>query len=326
MTQNVWILADDRMGNVNQLLGVAEALNYPYTRKNIAYSSLVKLPNLLRGRSLCGLTKQSKKELQTTDFPDIVLSAGRRSFPVARWLKKHSHGKTKIVQLMNPGAAGFKEADLIVLPEHDLYKGKETNVMTVTGTPHRITKERLHKEQEKWKPTFTQYPHKRLSLIIGGATKNNPFTTEMATNLINAVKNLAPSSVLVTTSRRTPADIVEYLQQELNFVPTFFYKFGDKTENPYFGLIACADMIVVTGDSMSMCSECCATQAPVFIFAPDAMMSTKHKRFHQALYGAGYALPLGKSLQKVKGGFNPAQEIATQIRSFFPKENYAKES
>ena len=29
----VWILADDRAGNVNQLLGIAETLNLPFERK-----------------------------------------------------------------------------------------------------------------------------------------------------------------------------------------------------------------------------------------------------------------------------------------------------
>ena len=43
-------------------------------------------------------------------------------------------------------------------------------------------------------------------------------------------------------------------------------------------------------------------------------MSEKHKRFHQSLYETGYALPLGASLQNVKGGFNPAILIANEIK------------
>ena len=98
---------------------------------------------------------------------------------------------------------------------------------------------------------------------------------------------------------------------------TFFYQFGDKQENPYFGLISCADMIIVTGDSMSMCSECCASSVPVFIFAPADMMSEKHKRFHQSLFDAGFALPAGAPLKSIKGGFNPAEEIIHHIKNLF---------
>ena len=35
MKTRVWVLADDRAGNVNQLLGVAEALGWAYERKDI---------------------------------------------------------------------------------------------------------------------------------------------------------------------------------------------------------------------------------------------------------------------------------------------------
>lgn len=320
MSLTVWILADNRMGNVNQLLGVAEALKHPFERKDIAYDKWIKLPNFLRGATLIGITKNAQQNLQTKKWPDIVLSAGRRSFPVARWIKKQSGGKTKIIQLMNPGKSCLKNADLVILPNHDLYKNKTDNIMTVTGTPHRITAERLQQEEKNWKPFFKDYPHPRLSLIVGGATKNNPFTQEMASDLVKAVKNLNPASILVTTSRRTPENIVTFLKEELTRPTTYFYQFGDKGENPYFGLIACADMIVVTGDSMSMCSECCATKAPVFIFAPDEMMSTKHKRFHQSLYKDGYALPLGTKISTVKGSFNPANQIAKKINSLFDKD------
>lgn len=318
MTKTVWILADDRMGNVNQLLGVAEALGFPYERKDIRYTKWIKLPNFLRGKTLIGLTKESKNILKTEhQWPDFVLSAGRRSFPVALWIKKMSGNKTKIVQLMNPGKTNFNTADLVILPTHDQYNGPKKNVFLTTGTPHRITPERLREERKKWDKIFKNYETPRVSLIVGGATKNKPFTLEMAQTLLNNVFALSPKSVLVTTSRRTPADVVQFLKDNLPQQTTFFYQFGDKTENPYFGLIACADMIIVTGDSMSMCSECCSTNVPVFIFAPNDMMSEKHKRFHQTLFQEGYALPAGNEIKPVKGGFNPSYEIAQHIKNLF---------
>ena len=309
---SVWILADDRAGNVNQLLGIAEALQLPFKRKDIRYDGWVKLPNFLRGKTLIGLEK-SYRDILSAPYPDVVLSAGRRSFPIARYIRKKSGNKTKIIQLMNPGKAGFTEASLVVLPKHDNYNGSAYNVMQVIGSPHRISRARLTIERQKWEPVFKDYPHKRISLIVGGATKNNPFTTDMARNLVQSVYHLNPDSVLVTTSRRTPTDVVELLQKELP-KPNYFYRFGDKTENPYFGLLACADEIVVSGDSMSMCSECCASGVPVHIFAPDNMMSSKHKRFHKTLYNEGYAVPLGTSPISPKGTLNPAFEIAEKIK------------
>jgi len=307
----VWILADDRAGNVSQLLGVAEALGCPYERKDIHYNRWIRLPNWLRGRTFIGLDKNDKKKL-IKDLPDLILSAGRRSFPIARAIKRLSKNKAKIVQLMNP-LNGEKDADLIVLPRHDNYQGHAKNVMQVLGTPHRVTPEKLAAEKAIWKDVMKQYPPKRLSLLVGGATKNKPFTMQMADALVQAVQDLKPASVLVTTSRRTPKRVVERLQKKLP-KPCFFYRFGDKAKNPYFGLLSWADQIIVTGDSMSMCTECCAVGVPVFIFAPDEMVSEKHKRFHQSLYAAKVAAPVGNKACVPEHPLNPANEIAARIK------------
>lgn len=313
MQKTVWILADNRAGNVNQLVGIAQELGLPYEHKSITYTDWVKLPNLLRGASLIGVTKESAARLRAP-WPDVVLSAGRRTFPVARWIKKMSKGHTKIVQVMNPGSVGFKEADLVVLPLHDRYKGHAQNVMQVLGTPHAITAQRLASEQAFWQKEFSGFKEPRLALIVGGATKNKPFTKDMAKRLVSEVMALKPGSIMVTTSRRTPKEVVDILQENLP-KDSYFYRYGDKGENPYFGLLAWADLIVVTGDSMSMCSECCASTVPVYIFAPAQMIGHKHKRFHKELYEGGYASALGGKMtySKKGGGFNPSKKIAYAV-------------
>ncbi len=310
----IWLLTDDRRGNVNQLLGVAEALNEPFECKEIRYTKWVKIPNGLRGSSLLGLDRASRERIKPP-FPDVVISAGRRSYPVALYIQRVSGKKTKVVQLMNPGAYAFRRADLIVLPSHDKKTIYTKNVLRVLGAPHRTTADRLAAEKEIWEPKFKKYPAPRLSVIVGGATKDKPFTLEMGKTLVQEIKKMKPKSILLTTSRRTPNNVIALLQKELSFCPTFFYRFGDKGENPYFGLLACADKIVVTGDSISMCTECCATNVPVFIFAPDDMIGDKHKRFLTALFKAGYATPLGeKQTHQSNRPLNPADDIARAIK------------
>lgn len=312
--QKIWLLTDDRMGNVNQLLGIAEALNHPFERKEIRYTNRVKLPNFLRGSSLIGITAESKKSL-TPPWPDVVLSAGRRSYPVALYIHKKSQGKTKIVQLMNPGSFGFKKATLIALPQHDKTPPYTQNVVRILGAPHRVTAQKLQNERDKWHETFKNFPHPRLSVIVGGATKDKPFTIEMATQLVADIKALKPASILLTTSRRTPADVINTLQSHLTDCPIFFYKFGDAGDNPYFGLLAQGDSILVTGDSISMCSECCATGLPVCIFAPDNMIGPKHKRFLTTLFERGYATPSNQPTQLTSHKpLNAAVELAQFIR------------
>lgn len=308
----VWLLTDDRAGNINQILGVAEALGYPYERKEIRYDKMIKLPNFLRGASLIGLDEASKKQI-TPEWPDIVIGAGRRVFPVALYIKKKSP-KTKIIQLMNPGLFGFKKADLVVVPEHDALRGSRKNVMKIQGAPHRITEGKLAVEKEKWMPVFQKYPSPRVSVIVGGATKNGDFTEEMAVELVHGLMTLGAGSFLITTSRRTPKAVIDVLKQNLPRKTTYLYQFGDEGENPYFGLLACADKVVVTGDSMSMCSEACASGVPVLIFAPKGVFSAKHERLHVSLYQSGYATSLDSGQIAFGGRLNAASDVAEKIK------------
>ena len=319
----IWALLDDRTGNNNQILGVAEALHMPFEVKKIAYNKWVKLPNALRGASLLGVDKDVIKDidLPADELPDMIIGAGRRMFPVMRYLKKKSGFRTKLVQMMNPGFWGFRQADLIALPRHDRYKGKAKNVMQTLGAPHRVTKEKLAQELEKWRPVFEKYAMPRISVIVGGATKKAPFTVQMAKQLAFDVLALNPGSALVTTSRRTPIEVVETLKQIFPKEKTYFYQFGDKGENPYFGLLAWASRIVVTGDSMSMCSESCASGVPVYIFAPPKTMGRKHALFHQQLYASGYATALGSGQTAFGGCLNAAEDIATKALSLLPKSD-----
>ena len=315
MKTRVWVLADDRAGNVNQLLGVAEALGWPYEIKEIRYNKWIKLPNWLLGSSMLAIDAKSKQRLQSP-WPDVVLSAGRRSFPIARAVKRLSKGKTKIVQLMQPGRSVARHADLIVLPDHDK-KTSARNTLFVTGAPHRITQERLKNEKKKWERVLGNFPKPRIALMVGGSTKGKVFTEEREEKWIHTVGMLKPGSVMTTTSRRTPVNIVELLQKKLP-QNRFFYHYGDKSENPYFGLLAWADSIVVTGDSISMCSECCGTNKPVYVFAPDGMVSEKHARFLSKLYEKGYAVDIlahhGVGKKKAPVELNPAADIAHKIQ------------
>ncbi len=311
-SKKVWLLIDDRKGNENQILGVAEALKWPFEIKKVFYTKWIKLHNSLKLNKLWGI--QNKHDF-SSNYPDILIGAGRRSYMLALWIKNKSP-KTKVIWLMNPGVIGRKYADLVVIPEHDGdVRGK--NILRVIGSPHRITDQKLKIEKEKWKGVFEKYPRPRLSMIVGGKTKAFDFTKEMAEDLCQNVLKLKPSSVLITTSRRTPLEVIDVIKKTFNAKSTFLYQFGDKGDNPYMGLLSWADKIVVTGDSMSMCSECCATGVPVMIFAPKGNMSSKHQRLHQMLYEKGFATPLGSAQMIFGGKLNCSSEIAQKIKDLF---------
>lgn len=297
MTKKIWVLTDDRAGNNAQALGVAESTGFDAETKRVYYTKCAALPNFLRGATTLGIARETLNEIKPP-YPDFVIAAGRRAAPLARYIKKKSAGKTKIVQLMFPGAAGLDDFDLVVLPTHDGFTRERKNVVRYVGAPNRVTDEKLAAEKARRADVFEKIPSPRVALIVGGKTKNRPFTAAQAQELARLTNDFAQSlgnaSVMVTTSRRTGEEQTKILRDSLQNC-AYFYKYGDAGENPYFALIAYADDIIVTGDSVSMCSEACAARAPVFIYAPDGFCAPKHARLHQELYRAGYAAPLNEA-------------------------------
>lgn len=292
--KTIWVLTDDRAGNNSQSVGLAGAIGGEVVIKEIRYNKMIFLPNVFRGASGIGVRKECLEALKPP-FPDYAIAAGRRAAPVLRLIKKMSGGKTKIVQIMFPGRIGLDDYDAVVLPEHDGFTEKRPNVIRVVGAPNKITPERLAAEKAAWAERFADMPKPRVALIVGGATKDKPFTVDMAKDLaqktVAFASRVGAGSLLVTTSRRTGAEQEKALKEALPD-PKYFYGWGAGGENPYFGFLASADYIVVTGDSVSMCSESCVADAPVLIYAPEGSVGKKHALLHAELYEGGYAQPL----------------------------------
>lgn len=308
----VWALGDDRAGNRTQVLGVADALGRPFVVKDIAYGPMARLPNRLLGASLAGVTGATREAL-APPWPEVLIAAGRRTAPVALAVKQASGGRTFIVQIMDPGA-GRDTFDLIAIPGHDA-PAERPNVLAIVGAPHRVTPASLARAREGWGPRLAELPEPRIALLVGGATKRRPFGPEAARGLGQAASELAAGaggSLLVSTSRRT-GKAAEDLLAALK-VPHRAYRWGDPGENPYLGFLSVADAVIVTGDSVSMCCEACATGAPVYVFAPPGSVTEKHTRLHRDLFERGYARPLGAPLQApAHPPLNAAEDIAAEI-------------
>ncbi len=312
--ERIWVLADDRPGNVAQCLGVAEALGEPFLVKEVRYNRWGCLHNLLRADSRRGLTRECRKALMPP-WPELVIAAGRRTAPLARWFKRKFG--SRLVQIMDPGWPGREDFDLIAAPSHDAMPSRP-NVVQTLGSCHRAVPSLLAGERAMWEERLGQLPRPYLLLVVGGTTKDYRFGVERGRQLVAETLRLAGAmagSILVTTSRRTErvleAVIVAGIPE-----PRFIHCWRDGAENPYFALLALADAIVVTGDSMNMCSEACANGGPVYIFSPPGMVNAKHARLHQTLYAGGYARPLGgDSTPWIHPPLNAALDVAREVRA-----------
>lgn len=285
----IWILADDRAGNESQCTGVAEAFGQPYEIKRLSYGPLARLPNPLLGRTFLGLTPECRRAL-TPPWPDIIIAAGRRTAPAARKIKKIGRGTPFLLQVMDPGPGGRNEFDLIAVPRHDEHGLAGSNILPIIAAPHRITPARLAEAAAVWQDRFAAYPRPWIGLMVGGSTGRHAFSQEMARDLgarAAAAARAAGGSLLITTSRRTGQ--AEAALLGAIDCPAFVYRWSDGGDNPYLAILGLADGLVVTGESVSMCSEAAASSAPVFVEAPPGLISQKHARFLENLYAGGHA-------------------------------------
>jgi len=317
MKKIIWILLDNRMGSVGQAKGIEQELDpnvFEIVEKKLTYSRLSGLPNIIRRNTLIGVTNP---EILKDNIPDFILSTSRRTVPVALFLKKH-HPHIKLLQLMFPGHYGAKKFDKIFLPLHDANKKILPNFYFTTGSPHRINAKVLQESEQLWRNRFADLPRPLTALIIGGSIKGKPFTDENAVSLANKVLTLKKQiggSLLITDSRRTGADAEKLIMDILKDIPSYHFLWGSKEDNPLLGYYACADNIVVTGDSVSMCCEACGTGKPVFIFEGQNWLTPKHLRFTKSLFDGRYATKLESGCESFEKGkvLYPSAEIAAEI-------------
>ena len=317
MKKIIWILLDNRMGSVGQAKGVMQELassQFEIITKELKYTRFAGLPNVIRGQSLLGI---ANPEILDGENPDLVMSTSRRTVPVALYLKK-KNPKTLLVQLMHPGNFGISKFTKIFLPQHDANKKALPNFYFTVGSPHRINKTVLEEARLKWEEKFSSLPHPWTALIIGGSIKGKPFTLENALSLAQDVKKLKErigGSLLITDSRRTGSEAEKLIIDTLKDIPMYTYLWGSTDDNPLLGYYACADNLVVTGDSVSMCCEACGTGKPVFVFEGKNWLTDKHLRFTKSLFEGKYASLLNPGCETIINGkiLYPSAEIAAEI-------------
>lgn len=300
----IWILADDRPGTVSQSIGLAEEIGFEYKIINLTYSFFAKLPNCFLSNSLLRLSSKSRKKFQDLNYlPSLVISAGRRSAPIALHLKKQSQNQTKIIQIMNPNL-DLQKFDFVILPKHDeIEESKFSNVITTIGSLTKVNENLINSEKEKFATWFQNIDKTKIALLIGGSSNKTKFKKDSAIKLAKIASEIAnnmDATLLILNSRRTSDELTQAVKSSLDCDFKFFDWREVKNENPYLAILGYADFFIITGDSVSMISECCSTGKPVYIFDEKEISSKKHRRFHHDLFTENYAKKLSKNYDRLE--------------------------
>lgn len=289
-----WIVTDGSAGMEIQGIGLAEALGLDFTVKRIKTTKPWRwLPPYLWVNPLKTLDKRG--DIITPPWPDILITCGRQSIPLSLAIKKANGDKTFTIHIQTPNCDA-RNFDLVIVPEHDKLRGE--NVLVCLGALGRITPEKLREAGEKFAPQVSHLAPPRVTVLVGGRNRCYDMTEDVMHNLANKLDALhreTGCSFLVTTSRRTGAENETILKSALEGLPHQLWT--GEGENPYFGYLALADALIVTGDSVNMVCEACSMGKPVHIFdLPGG--NPKFNHFHKSMREKGYTRPFTGKLEQ----------------------------
>jgi mitochondrial fission protein ELM1 len=293
----VWAVSDGRAGIEAQVVGLSEALARlapcEVTVKRVGWrGNTGRLPwwlNLLPKRWLTpesGVPDSGNPD----DWPDLWIAAGRATLPLSIRAKRWSGGKTFVVQIQDPRVPAHM-FDLVIPPKHDRMSGD--NILPITGSPHRVTPQRLTSEYQAFKDLIEPLPQPRVAVLVGGKSKAFDLSSERAAQIAHSIQiplEQDGGSLLMTFSRRTPDAARALMTARLRHLPGMVW--NGEGPNPYFAFLAGADYILVTEDSTNMATEAASTGKPVFVLKMDGS-SLKFRLFHEELERQGAARPYG---------------------------------
>lgn len=304
MNASVWVLADPRAGTAAQALGVAERLGVPFRTVKLGWGPMAAWP--WPWPTLAGLTPEARAEI-APPWPKLVISAGRRAAPVAQWLASKG---ARTVHCMRPGF-GARRFDLLVIGRHDAPR-PAPNVLPILGATSRMSPARLAEARAEW-AELGALPGPRVALLVGGRVRAEGLDMATAAALVPTLRRHFPdATILASTSRRTGAAAAERIAADLAGTPHRLFRWGDGGANPYAGFLAWADVIAVTGDSVSMLSEACGTGAPVLVASEEP---GRHAALAASLYTAGLAWPLARAAEaRPHPPLDESGRVAAEIR------------
>ncbi|MBS0226764.1 MAG: mitochondrial fission ELM1 family protein [Proteobacteria bacterium] len=304
----VLAISDGRAGNLRQARALADALaggEAPHLRiETMApwrWLAPRRLPAAVRGFG-DGFRSGMR------DPPTIVVGCGRQAALATRLLREHG---VHAVQILDP-RIDPRHWDCVVVPEHDRLRGD--NVLTLLGS--------LNPVDDRWLADVRAH-HPRpqawgdgglTALLIGGPTSAVPMAIDAIAAFVRALADetaAVGNHLAITTSGRTPRSWLPALHDAVAGTSATLWTGEHDGLNPYAAMLAHAQRIVCTPDSVNMLSEACATAVAV-----EWLPIPVHGRiaaFLASLQARGRARPLGATSATNRIPLRETARIAAEV-------------
>jgi mitochondrial fission protein ELM1 len=261
-----WVILSDKRGDNGQVETIVDALGWPVENKYVHM-----LPKYVLGKPHHRATLHhidlAQSDSLEAPWPEMIITVGRRPSMVALWVRKQSGNRTRIVLVGKPSGHMMDFSLVIASAENQM--PPMPNFQATSLPLMRIEPEQVAAEAARWQSRFATLQKPLIAIFIGGET--NPFimNRKVAEDLVATARWVVEElggTPYITTSRRTTAEVVEVLREQLPDGAVLFEWAADATENPYRALLGSADSFIVTGDSVSMMVEVIYLHKPLAIF------------------------------------------------------------
>ena len=302
---SVWCVSDGTAGMRYQPLALAAIMGWDQSAE---FRDIVVTPHpILRHLPRLGnllpslpLTQDATPPVNTIstigDYPSILVTCGRRMAGMSIALKARAHrdgANMTTIHLQDPrlDPAYF---DMVIVPHHDRARGD--NVIVTKAALNRMNKSYIAASADSVPQDWSRTASPRVAVLIGGDNRRYKISNDMAVQMGEQLTAFAAANdahLFLVPSRRCP-DLV--LRQLTSLLPSknCFVAANDQP-NPYPGVLAIADAVIVTSDSVNMASEAASTGKPVLI-AYWRAETGRIAKFHNIMQAAKHTAPLTKML------------------------------
>ncbi|MCF6263605.1 MAG: mitochondrial fission ELM1 family protein [Xanthomonadales bacterium] len=255
----ILLLDDGRAGHLHQSAALAASLIKAQIRTSTDnYNSRTRIEPV---------SLAAAEALITLPPASLLIGCGRRAAACSLALKKRFGSSVNSIQILNPVVS--KRAlehnwDWLLIPMHDYLQGP--NIINFLGslvtTPPPLSRD-----------------NSRLVLLLGGATDYLSWDESSLNNWLEQAQQQS-MPVTVCCSRRTPRAIVRRLRAWSMHASDHSLVESDDADG-YRKALACAAEFWVSGDSINMLAEACASDRPVRVLGAESARGKLQDYIHQ---------------------------------------------
>jgi hypothetical protein len=295
------VLTDGKAGHENQSKAFARALGLDFQLVPVKFKSPfhktlsylfdrlgIRTVGLLQGLEVFNAETQRRREKgarESSQPGTVVIGTGSGTFYAAKSLARKISG-AKCGVVLYPRGYQLSSFDCILAPAFDNPE-RRPNVVEIPANLVANDADFYEKGVAAFKERYQGATDNLVGVIVGGPNKCSAMTVEwMKSRLDEIFAANKGAQLVVTTSRRTPAD-VEALVDSYPWAYKLIY--SKDHFNPIPAFVQLAKRLYVTAESTGMLSEAC-TFGKAEVIALDNLKPGPHKfrRFVENLRTAGY--------------------------------------